>query len=161
VPAGDTAPASPRVLIVRRRAESSRSTVVGFAFFGFFSTFASAAGFGAWSVVAAPGAALARGGRFAPSALLPCARAPASRAARSPVARQLLLALRLFLAQLDLFLIDGRRGRRRWRGASAATAPAVTSFGSRFTNTRFSAPRPAPCGTCRWLGLADLLVCFE
>src|SRR5467141_722994 len=145
-------PASPRVLIWRRRTESSRSTVVGFAFFGFLSVLASAV-LGACSVVAAAGAASAtfwsacfcsasrrsrscfsRSSAACNSASCCSRRASSSRSSRSRT------------STLGAAAGDG--------GASAATAAAVTSAGSRFTNTRFL--RTSTC-TVRYLPVASVL----
>ena len=81
---------------------------------------------------------------------------------------ELLLAPRLFLAQLDLLGVDrcGQRGAAGGGGggggASAATAAAVTSAGSRLTKTRFL--RTSTC-TVRYLPVASVflisLVCLR
>src|SRR6267143_1831131 len=106
-------PASPRVLIWRRRTESSRSTVVGFAFFGFLSVLASAV-LGACSVVAAAGAASAT---FWSACF--CSASRRSRSCFSQLGSlqlgELLLATRLLFAQLQLVNIDARCGCRRRR----------------------------------------------
>src|SRR3954470_15713993 len=119
-------PASPRVLMVRRRAESSRSTVVGFAFFGFLSVFASpVAGLGACSVVAGaaggPGGGGRRGGGSRLDRLLLfgglllglalLALVPLAQLRRLQLG-ELLLASCLFFSELLFLRIDGGRGRR-------------------------------------------------
>src|SRR5438046_4372110 len=145
-------PASPRVLIWRRRTESSRSTVVGFAFFGFLSVFASAV-LGACSVVAAAGAASApfwsacvcSGSRLSLSCF---SRSSAACSSASCCSRRA-SSSRSSCSRTSTLGAAGDGG-----GASAATAAAVTSAGSRFTKTRFF--RTSTC-TVRYLPVASVL----
>src|SRR5712692_7355929 len=153
-------PASPRVLIWRRRTESSRSTVVGFAFFGFLSPFASS-GFalGACSVVAAAPA----GGTTAAAASVAfcsacfCSASLRSRSclSRSSAAwRSASCGSRRASSSRSSSSFSLTAGADGAAGASAATAAAVTSAGSRFTNTRFL--RTSTC-TVRYLPVASVL----
>src|SRR6266513_1563108 len=145
-------PASPRVLIWRRRTESSRSTVVGFAFFGFLSVFASAA-LGACSVVAAAGAASAT--------FWSACFCSASRRSRSCFSRSSAACSSASCCSRRASSSRSSRSRSSTLGAaadgggaSAATAAAVTSAGSRFTKTRFF--RTSTC-TVRYLPVASVL----
>src|SRR5216684_3878155 len=146
-------PASPRVLIWRRRTESSRSTVVGFAFFGFLSVFASAV-LGACSVVAAAGAASAT---FWSACFCSASRRSRSCFSRSSAAcssarccsRRASSSRSSSSRTSTLGAAGGTDG-----GVSAATAAAVTSAGSRFTKTRFF--RTSTC-TVRYLPVASVL----
>src|SRR2546426_241083 len=145
-------PASPRVLIWRRRTESSRSTVVGFAFFGFLSVFASAV-LGACSVVAAGGAASAT---FWSACFCSASRRSRSCFSRSSAAcnsasccSRRASSSRSSSSRTSTLGAAGDGG-----GASAATAAAVTSAGSRFTKTRFF--RTSTC-TVRYLPVASVL----
>ena len=148
-------PTSPRVLMVRRRAESSRSTVVGFAFFGFFSTFASAAGLGACSVVGALAGAETAAAAAAASAAF-CSASLRSRSCFSRSSAAWISASccwrRASSSRISISLVSTAGG--GGGGASAATAAAVTSAGSRFTKTRFL--RTSTC-TVRYLPLASVL----
>src|SRR6185436_1508471 len=151
-------PESPRVLIWRRRTESSRSTVVVFAFLGFLSVLASpVAGFGACSVVAGvpAGADAASAAAFCSASLrsrscfsrssAACSsasccwrRASSSRSAIS------------FRSTVGAAGAGGGGG-----GVSAATAWAATSAGSRLTNTRFL--RTSTC-TVRYLPVESVFL---
>src|SRR5258708_26911347 len=146
-------PASPRVLIWRRRTESSRSTVVGFAFFGFLSVLASAV-FGACSVVAAAGAASAT---FWSACFCSASRRSRSCFSRSSAAcssarccSRRASSSRSSSSRTSTLAAAGGDG----GGACAATAAAVTSAGSRFTKTRFF--RTSTC-TVRYLPVASVL----
>src|SRR3989441_1027080 len=145
-------PASPRVLIWRRRTESSRSTVVGFAFFGFLSVFASAV-LGACRVVAAAGAASAT---FCSACFCSASRRSRSCFSRSSVACS---SARCSWRRASSSRSSSSRAATLGAaagdgGASAATAAAVTSAGSRFTKTRFF--RTSTC-TVRYLPVASVL----
>src|SRR2546428_1249485 len=146
-------PASPRVLIWRRRTESSRSTVVGFAFFGFLSVFASAV-LGACSVVAATGAASAT---FCSACFCSASLRSRSCFSRSSAACNSASCCwrrdSSSRSSSSFSLMAGAAG-GGGGGASAATAAAVTSAGSRFTKTRFF--RTSTC-TVRYLPVASVL----
>src|SRR6266513_175304 len=148
-------PASPRVLIWRRRTESSRSTVVGFAFFGFLSVFASAA-LGACSVVAPAGAAEAVSTAFCSACF--CS---ASLRSRSCLSRNSAACSSASCCSRRASSSRSSSSRTSTLGAaagdggvSAATAAAVTSAGSRFTKTRFL--RTSTC-TVRYLPVESVL----
>src|SRR5881392_4072176 len=140
-------PASPRVLIWRRRTESSRSTVVGFAFLGFLSVFASAA-LGACSVVAAAGAASAT---FWSACFCSASRRSRSCFSRSSATCSSRRASSSRSSSSRTSTLGAAAG---GGGVSAATAAAVTSAGSRFTKTRFF--RTSTC-TVRYLPVASVL----
>src|SRR3989449_3376762 len=145
-------PASPRVLIWRRRTESSRSTVVGFAFFGFLSVFASAV-LGACSVVAAAGAASAT---FWSACFCSASRRSRSCFSRSSAAcsSASCCSRRASSSRSSSSRTSTLGAAADGGGASAATAAAVTSAGSRFTKTRFF--RTSTC-TVRYLPVASVL----
>src|SRR5436853_6543523 len=145
-------PASPRVLIWRRRTESSRSTVVGFAFFGFLSVFASAV-LGACSVVAAAGAASAT---FWSACFCSASRRSRSCFSRSSAAcnSASCCSRRASSSRSSCSRTSTLGAAALGGGASAATAAAVTSAGSRFTKTRFF--RTSTC-TVRYLPVASVL----
>src|SRR5438034_2737723 len=145
-------PASPRVLIWRRRTESSRSTVVGFAFFGFLSVFASAV-LGACSVVAAAGAASAT---FWSACFCSASRRSRSCFSRSSAAcsSASCCSRRASSSRSSCSRTSTLGAAAGGGGASAATAAAVTSAGSRFTKTRFF--RTSTC-TVRYLPVASVL----
>src|SRR5688572_18229931 len=157
-------PESPRVLIWRRRTESSRSTVVGFTFFGFLSVLASVAGFGACSVVgvAAEGAAAAASAAaFCCSASLrsrSCFSRSSAACSSASCSWRRASSCRSSISFASTVGAGGGGG----GGASAATACAATSAGSRFTNTRFL--RTSTC-TVRYLPVASVflisLVCLR
>src|SRR5687768_4462709 len=156
-------PESPRVLIWRRRTESSRSTVVVFAFFGFLSVLTSPV-FGACSVVgAAPAGA---GAAAAASAAAFCSASLRSRScfSRSSAAcSSASCCCRRASASLNSTSFGSTLGATgAGGGVSAATACAATSAGSRFTKTRFL--RTSTC-TVRYLPVESVflisLVCLR
>src|SRR5258706_9579750 len=142
-------PMSPRVLMVRRRTESSRRMVVCLTFFAFFSAFGSPA-FGACSVpvAAAPAAAAAAGGGGAARSTCLCS---ASRRSRSCFSRSSVAWIsesccwRLCsCSRSSSSLGSGPAGAGAaggggggGAGISAAVAAAASSEGSRLTKTRF------------------------
>src|SRR2546425_5076583 len=145
-------PASPRVLIWRRRTESSRSTVVGFAFFGFLSVLASAV-LGACSVVATAGAASAT---FWSACFCSASRRSRSCFSRSSAAcnSASCCSRRASSSRSSCSRTSTLGAAAGDGGVSAATAAAVTSAGSRFTKTRFF--RTSTC-TVRYLPVESVL----
>src|SRR5689334_9875112 len=136
---------SPRVLIWRRRTESSRRMVVCLTFFAFLSGFASPA-LGACSVPGPAGAAPAAG---CAGAARSAAFASASRRSRSCFSRSSLAWIsesccwRFCSSSRSLSsrgsgpAAGGAAGGGGGGGISAAVAAAASSLGSRLTKTRF------------------------
>ena len=146
-------PMSPRVLMVRRRTESSRMVVVGFAFFGLLSGLASPV-LGACSVPSTAGAAPGWACAFsiATCASRSAARCSASRCSRSCLSRSSAAcsaescswrrasssrSSRSRSSSVGAAGPAGAGATGAGGGACAADSCAASSAGSRFTNTRF------------------------